>query len=98
MREHKSDRNRDAASSENDLLGQFDRRSYLKGAAATLATGLGVGSLANSVAAQQTITSNQTGTYQGNFYSFWTDEEGSVEMTLRDGSYTLEWSNTNSTV
>ncbi|CCQ33829.1 chitinase protein [Halorhabdus tiamatea SARL4B] len=92
MRKHDSDRNPDAESSENDLFGQFDRRSYLKGAAATVATGLGVGSLASPAAA---ITENQTGTHDGYFYSFWTNDQGSVEMTLESGgSYSVDWSNT----
>jgi endo-1,4-beta-xylanase len=45
-------------------------------------------------AANATITSNQTGTDGGMFYSFWTNGSGSVSMTL-DGSngYGVQWSN-----
>ncbi|MBN2353495.1 MAG: glycoside hydrolase family 11 protein [Spirochaetales bacterium] len=41
-----------------------------------------------------TIVSNQTGTDDGYFYSFWTTGVGSVVMNLDGGSgYTLTWSN-----
>jgi len=95
MKIHKSERDRtgrDDGSSENDVLGQFDRRSYLKGAAATAVAGLGIGAMASPAAA---ITSNQTGTHDGYYYSFWTDSEGTVEMTLESGgSYSVEWNDT----
>ncbi|WEL18719.1 Endo-1,4-beta-xylanase, glycosyl hydrolase family 11 [Halorhabdus sp. SVX81] len=95
MGQHKSDdsgNEQAVESNANERVGQFDRRSYLKGAAATVATGLGIGSLASPAAA---ITSNQTGNDSGYYYSFWTNSEGTVEMTLGDGgNYSVDWSDT----
>lgn len=40
-----------------------------------------------------TVTSNQTGTNNGNFFSFWSAGSGSVSMTLRPcGNYSTQWS------
>src|SRR5512140_1418014 len=66
-------------------------------AMALLFSGCGSGAReASAVAgpANATITSNQTGTAGGYFYSFWTNGSGSVSMNL-DGSngYSLQWSN-----
>ncbi len=85
---------------ERDGFASMDRRAYMKSAVATAATGLGVGAAAGPAAAHgETITSNQTGTHDGYFYSFWTDEEGTVDMTLGEaGEYSMDWSNTNSMV
>ncbi|AWB26572.1 glycoside hydrolase family 11 protein [Halococcoides cellulosivorans] len=70
----------------------MDRRTYLKAVTGAAAAGVGLGALASPAAA---ITENQTGTDDGYFYSFWTNDQGSITMTLEDGgSYSTEWSNT----
>ena len=43
--------------------------------------------------ADTTVTSNQTGTHDGYFYSFWNAGGGSVTMTLGSGgNYSVNWS------
>jgi len=47
-----------------------------------------------SLFAATTVTSNQTGTHEGFFYSFWNQGGGSVTMTLNTGgNYSVNWSN-----
>jgi endo-1,4-beta-xylanase len=48
--------------------------------------------------ADRTITSNETGTHNGYFFSYWKDN-GNVTMTLgAGGSYSVQWSNMNNMV
>ncbi|MEU3094682.1 glycoside hydrolase family 11 protein [Streptomyces sp. NPDC006967] len=76
------------------------RRKLVLGGAGALVAAAGSGLLLPGTArADQVLTSNSTGTYNGYYYSFWTDSPGSVSMTLgAAGQYSSRWSNTNNWV
>ena len=76
------------------------RRKFVLGGAGALVAAAGSGLLLPGTArADQVLTSNSTGTYNGYYDSFWTDDPGSVTMTLgAAGQYSSQWSNTNNWV
>ena len=67
--------------------------TYVKKILPNLCMGMAIMSATYSYA--QTLTSNETGTQNGYYYSFWTDAPGTVSMTLGNGgNYSSQWSNT----
>lgn len=71
-------------------------------AASTLALGLAAvsGALAlpgpGDLQRRQAITSSQTGTYDGYYYSFWTNGQGTVSyQNTGAGAYSVTWNNAN---
>ncbi|THV41830.1 1,4-beta-xylanase [Glycomyces buryatensis] len=75
------------------------RRSLLLGGAGALALGTSAVVASGTASAQETITTNQEGTHDGFYYSFWTDTQGSVSMTMGPGgNYSTQWGGTNNFV